>query len=510
MRSAPARLLLAGLLLAVIAACAPAPPSRAVWDAAWRWRQPADSLSTTAFRNLPALERDARRDRARALRRAADAAPTYADAAAALVGAAGLDPDDPALWTRLADACTRVGDHDRALRCLDAAAAALAAVPAAERPDLALDLVLRRALVHRDRGEWSQARAWADTAAARQPQEPRVLTVQGLALADHGDVQGAVNAAVRLETAHPTWFEWRWVRGMASLTAGDVEAAYHWLRDARPEQPYSARFWHDLATVCERLELETEADRYYGYSHAALGLPRGTTLRLVTAVPAQDGDTMLQLPIWSALDGWPAAGSSLGWALAAADSALTAVAPARRAFWTDRASGLLSVCIRRERGARRARELRGLVYAAAGADDLAREDLRRALTEAPSPRDVDPRVPAVQGHLLLKAGRWQPAVTVLRRAVEVEPANAQAWADYGLSLLMLRRLEAGEEALGRAMALDPELPAPWYNRGLARVHAGRWVDAVADLERALELAPGNEEIDLLLKQAAQQVRRRER
>lgn len=510
MRTHPtvARLLAAGALLVLVAACAVTPRVRVAWTDTWRWRQPADSLGVDAFARLAPAQREARRDRADALRRAASRAATHADAVAALVGAAGLAPDDPFLWFELADACTRVGDHDRALACLDAAAAALGAVPADARRAAALDLVLRRALVHRDRGEWALARAWADTAAAREPQERRVLTVRGLALADHGDVQGAVNASVRLETAHPFWFEWRWVRGMAALADGDVQAAYHWLREARPEQPWAARFWHDYAAVCERLGLEGEAARTYGYAHAALGLPRGTTGRLEVLVPGPAGVDALRLPIWVAYDGWPAAGSRLGWALTAADSALSAVSPARRAHWTDRASGLLSYCIRRDRGARRARELRGLVYAAAGAEELAREDLRRALAAAPDPAAVDPRIPAVQGRLLLKAGNWHGAMPLLRRAVALEPDNAQAWADFGLVLLMVKRTGEGEEALGRAMALDPDLPAPWYNRGLARVHAGRWAEAVADLQRALELAPGNEEIETLLRQADRQLRRR--
>ena len=85
----------------------------------------------------------------------------------------------------------------------------------------------------------------------------------------------------------------------------------------------------------------------------------------------------------------------------------------------------------------------------------------------------------------------------------IDENDARSWGDLGLALLMSRQEEAGEEALGRALVLDPELAAAWYNRGLARYFAGRWNEAVADLERAHELAPGNEAVAQLLRQAAQ-------
>lgn len=508
-RDARAHILTAGLLALLGVACAVTPRVPASWDDSWRWRQGVDSLGVAEFAALPAADRAARRERAADLLRTSPSS-SHASTMQTLSAAAGLAPDDPGLWLRLADHCTRIGDHGRALLCLRAGYAALPLADPDRRRDLRLDLILALAMTHRDRGEWASARAWADSATAMEPQERRVLTVRGLTLADHGDVQGAVNAAVRLETAHAFWYEWRWVRGMASFARGDVAEAYHWLREARPRRPYAARFWSDLAMVCERLGLQGEAARFAGYAHDALDLPPGTTGRVEATVPWPGDDEPLRLPLWSAYDGWPAAGSRLGWALAAADSALAAASPARRAHWSDRASGLLSYCIRRGFAPRRCRELRGLVYAGMGADELARHDLRRALQTVSVLDVVDARVPAVQGRLLLKDGRWLEAMPLLREAVAREPRNAVAWGDYGLSLLMIRRTEEGEEALGRAMELDPALAAPWYNRGLARFHAGRWAEAVVDLERAHALAPLNQEIEALLRQAAQRARSRER
>jgi len=84
------------------------------------------------------------------------------------------------------------------------------------------------------------------------------------------------------------------------------------------------------------------------------------------------------------------------------------------------------------------------------------------------------------------------------RAVELDPKNAQAWADlsYALSLLMhdepARTKELGHEAetaARRALALTAVLPEAWVRLGVALDTQDRWVEAGEYFARAVELAP---------------------
>ena len=482
-------LIIAGAAVLLLGACTRAPMHRAVWRDAWVWSQPADSLSLAAFRALPAADRAARREDAARLAGAAEGAEHHADAVALLTTAAGLDPADPGLWLRLAAECRRVGDLDRALACLDAAAAAGQGPGRGRRHATALDVALARGWIHRGRGEWTEALAWSDSARAISPQDRRVQILHGLALAARGDAQGAFNLSRHIEVTDFFRFEWRWIRGMAEFAQGGLADAYHWLRGVRPDQPWSADYWSDYGMVCERLGDEPEARRAYRNAAVALGLPSGTTGTLRVRVPTPGADRPLTLDLVMAYDGWPVAGSRLGWALTAADSALAANTPRRRLHWSDRASGLLSTCISWDLEPRRCRELRGLVYAAMGAEALARRDFRRAVREADGLDTVDPRVLLAYGHDLLDGDHWRRAAPLLRAGLERRPEDARGWADLGLARLMLGQESAGDEALGHALRLDPELAAAWYNRGLARFRGGRWGEAADDLARAAELAP---------------------
>lgn len=484
--------------------CAHKPPNTDVWADAWRWTASADSLSLTAFLDLPASAVESRRSAADDHLERSRRARTHADRMKHLIAAAGLTPDDAHLWLDLARECSDVGDVDRALSCIQAAQAALPRVPGIKRADLKTELAVERAWLHRDKGQWVMAHAWADSAVSWSPNERGVLVVLGIVRASHGDVPGALNVAKDIELKHPTWFEWRWIRGMTEVARGRNQDAYHWLRDVRPERPWSKRFWCDLATVCEWLGDREEAEIYHRYALNALGLPPGTTTEIRTSVPSEDGGT-LDLPLWRAYDHLPAAGSRLGWALVAADSALAW--PGKPSpVWADVASVLLSVCIRMNVAEHLCRERRGLIYAEMGAKELAREDFRRLVADVGYEGIKSSDALSWYGRLLLEDRRWREAAVPLRKAVAMNVTDARSWGDYGLALLMSRQDTAGEEALGRALELDPGLAAAWFNRGLARYHAQRWDEAVADLEQARSLAPDNDEILNVLQQAAQRAR----
>ncbi len=507
MRVAVAASLILSVAVLLLVGCGGRQAVPVPYDTVWVSRAASDSLGLEAFRRLPSPTAAARRERARACLVRADRARGVAPRVRQLCTAAGLTPDDPVIWFRLAEDTFGLGDTRRALDYLDRAEAAILVRDAEDRRDLRRRLAQARAWLHRHRGRWAEAHAWADSAARYAPEERETKMLQGLTRANHGDLRGAFNIAREIERLHFFRFEWRWIRGMAELARGSVDNAYHWLRDARPDGPWSARFYRDLAQVCEQVGNLGEARRFHGYSLAALDLEPGLCGEPVeVAIPRAEGGAD-RVPIWWSLGRLSVAGSRLGAALAAVDSFRVERPPAGRGIWADTAQDLLSDCIRHGLDELRCRRERGLLYAEMGFAELALADLRRVVADLESRDEIEPEIFALYGHLLNGDRKYQQALSYLQKAVDVRPDLARAWSALGFNLLMTAQGAAGETALERALALDPDLPEAWYNLGLSHYYAHRWGDAAAALERALELAPDNPDILPLLQQSRGRARR---
>jgi tetratricopeptide (TPR) repeat protein len=480
------------------------------YDGIWVSAASEDSLGLAAFRRLSALTAAARREQAHVWLDRAARVDGVAPRVRCLSTAAGLAPDDPDIWMSLSAETSRLGDKRLALEQLDAAEAAIMVRAAADRRALRLRLAKSRAWLYRDRAQWTDAHAWADSAAHHSPGEREAIMLQGLTRASHSDLRGAFNISREIERIHFFRFEWRWIRGMAELAQGSPENAYHWLRDARPDGDYAARFYRDLALVCERLDTLVEARRFHGYSYAALDLEPGVCPEPAEVIVGRDEGRIRRAPVWIGLGRLYTAGSLYGAARAAVDSFNLVTEPDRHALWADRAQDLLSICIRDEQEVVACRRERGLLYSAMGFPDLALADVRRVVSYLERTDDFDPEIFTLYGHLLNGEGDHTQALTYLQRVVDERPDQARAWSALGFSLLMTAQESAGETALDRAIALDADLPEAWYNRGLAHYFAHRWAEAARDLERALDLAPDNPEILPLLQQSKGRVRRAER
>ncbi len=96
------------------------------------------------------------------------------------------------------------------------------------------------------------------------------------------------------------------------------------------------------------------------------------------------------------------------------------------------------------------------------------------------------------------------AMDYLERAVEIDPGYAPAWALLS-TIYALRGgssiggweegVAASRKALRRALELDPEHAGGWLSQGqLKSYYEWDWVGAHADIERASELAPDNNEV----------------
>lgn len=121
--------------------------------------------------------------------------------------------------------------------------------------------------------------------------------------------------------------------------------------------------------------------------------------------------------------------------------------------------------------------------------DLAVEQLERALQVLPS--DVEIR--RSLAITLLDEGRIARAIPHLERVVAASQASADDHVELGLAHLVTGDEKAGIEHLEKALALQPEHPLARLGLGKALVQRAikspRASDALAEVERALELLP---------------------
>ncbi|MFO0200060.1 MAG: tetratricopeptide repeat protein [Alphaproteobacteria bacterium] len=87
------------------------------------------------------------------------------------------------------------------------------------------------------------------------------------------------------------------------------------------------------------------------------------------------------------------------------------------------------------------------------------------------------------------AGRLEEGVSLIRRALAINPRAAVAHGNLGSALVRLGRLEEALVSLDRALAIDPKAANVHHNRGFALMKCKRFDDAIAAFDRAIELKP---------------------
>ncbi len=105
-------------------------------------------------------------------------------------------------------------------------------------------------------------------------------------------------------------------------------------------------------------------------------------------------------------------------------------------------------------------------------------------------------LPTAEAHTFLAwtlsfRGDYDAAIRECERAIEVDPDFGNPYNDIGSYLIKLGRHEDAIPWLRKAMTAKRYDPRHYPHANLARVYAkqGKFYDAIAELERALELAP---------------------
>lgn len=505
-------------LTAVCGGCAGTAGRDCVADLDLFYLAPGDSLDIGPFLALDQAAQTARRAEAEEAHRQAAQARNPGDRLRLLARATAAAPDDPDRWLGLAAAWRAVGDHPQTAAALRGAAAAVrrlndpatpSAAPLAARGpgyrrDAALATALARAWHHYDRAEWNDAEDWAQAALQLESSSPAALEIRGLIQGRLAQTSRVLEITEELRRLDVFSTHQHWILAVHDESLDRLRSALNHFLPLRPGPAHALECYRDMGTVAERLGEWSLADEWYGRSAAASplsGSPCFVRLRVPRLEPGPDGQPSREMPVWLALDRHFVTGSLSAYTRYAFEQFEASPVGPGRDLWAGLAVNAAGIQLRRLPGHLWALRTRGLLFAATGKSELAFADLRRASESfAAAGLRADARVEAELGRLLLKREELSEALVYLRRAVDLDPAAAAAWADLGMALATSGDQAAALAALTRSIELAPERPTAWYNRGLLQMHARRLEDAEQDLARAAQLAPDNADIARLLQQ----------
>ena len=95
----------------------------------------------------------------------------------------------------------------------------------------------------------------------------------------------------------------------------------------------------------------------------------------------------------------------------------------------------------------------------------------------------------VQARRLIEKSDYTGAITCCNKAIELDPNNAAAYYNRGNANTDLERYEDAIKDYNKAIELDPKFAAAYYNRGNAYTDLERYEDAIQDYTEAIELDP---------------------
>jgi tetratricopeptide (TPR) repeat protein len=130
------------------------------------------------------------------------------------------------------------------------------------------------------------------------------------------------------------------------------------------------------------------------------------------------------------------------------------------------------------------------LHAGAALQALGRlDDADACLREALARRPEFPEALQTLALIAVERSRFDEAVALQKQVVRARPKDANARCALGVYLFRARNTAEGLETLQHAVTLDPNLLAGWNNLGWAYRALGKFEDANACYERALEIDP---------------------
>lgn len=129
-----------------------------------------------------------------------------------------------------------------------------------------------------------------------------------------------------------------------------------------------------------------------------------------------------------------------------------------------------------------------------------------------SAADFYPRPPAAQSSFekaqeALDKKRYEQAVALLRRLLDADGGDFQAWTELGTAYMLQDRKDEAEKAYRRAVEARPTFALALLDLGRLRASQKRFDEAVEPLSRAVEAEPSNAEANLLLGESYLQLKK---
>jgi tetratricopeptide (TPR) repeat protein len=163
----------------------------------------------------------------------------------------------------------------------------------------------------------------------------------------------------------------------------------------------------------------------------------------------------------------------------------------------------LEEALRISPGASRLRQPLAMAYRGLGDAEKARMNLAQFVTDGQEPAIPDPIVDAmsdklVVSHLLLrrgqrfaKEGRFDLAEGAFRAAVASNPSSADAFANLGISLANLGRIEEAQKNLIESLRIDDDSAVAHLSLGVIYDREGEDAAAIAQYRSAIQHDPNN-------------------
>jgi tetratricopeptide (TPR) repeat protein len=324
---------------------------------------------------------------------------------------------------------------------------------------------------------WQEALRFYMAARALRPQSPGVRLNLGVALADSGDLKGAVVAFEEAMHLKPDYATPYYARGIAYHGLGQEQRALADYTRATELKPDFVKAWYNRGITNYRLHRPEKAVADYT---KAIELKADYAEAWIAR-----GNAHLTLGHWEK----------------AVDDSTRAIAlkPDEAVAWYNRGNAHAGLGQREKAIAdyTNAIELkpdyveawynRGNAHHGLGRREQAIADYTRAIELKPD--FASAWYNRGNAHRLL--GQRDQAVADYTKAIALQPGHAHAWGNRGLVYAALGLTDKAIADYTRAIELQRDYANAWYNRGNAYSALRQWDKAVADFAKAAELMPAS-------------------
>lgn len=459
-----------------------------------------DSTSIAQFLERPADDLDARRDQAAQYRKQAAKERNGPLRRELLEEAVVLDPSGVANWLALAECQGVMGDDDEEEISLASARAALEFLRGQERRKAIGDYSLGMGWWHYRQGHWRDSLDWGERAVRFD------AGLEGLLIVALNEAKSRTTISSMDEVLLPflpTRNDWRrdgdirWAATMFyywHIAGFDISRLSDVLAARANTYSHGPLRWSEYGMYCAVNGGGPIAVEFYERAWQEHPCPGGGWLTRGERVIPALGKPIQPMPFWTNPENDYVMGSLLAYHGDLRDRMAAANDSGQRALLAERVVRYTSRTMERYPLYPWPALWRAEALLVLGEMDKAKLEIRFAEDKFKVQKLDDPAVNRVRARIQLVDKQFGAAAERLRRAVVDFPDDATCWADLGIAEAVYGDPTAARKAFDRAIALDPQLAAAWYNRGLLSLKTNDLQSAQADLEKALEIVPGNDKV----------------